>query len=211
MGGIVPRLSFGSAREPETDHSPRKAETDYSQNAGTTCFNASLLSGASATIEISDEATVEHLHMIVRSKLSIRQDSFVKVLAGCQLLEPQTATIKELKNFFGDWTDAVPVDLTIVVAELKVKRHIYQEQGHSDVYVHIASEEAFLDPSKTLTQQEHALRGDGSTFLAPRIRHLERLQRSPVRGMPVETQPPAYVRGQDGEFAQLLDMEALAQ
>eukprot|EP00971_Amphidinium_carterae_P068511 1356511-Amphidinium_carterae.1 len=99
--------------------------------------------------------------MTVRSKLPIEEGSFVKLFVGRQLLAPPAATIKDLKKLFGDWTEGAPVDLTVLVAGLKVRRHTYSIKGN--IYYHVASDDVLLDPDLQLSKQVHALTEGGST------------------------------------------------
>eukprot|EP00971_Amphidinium_carterae_P185984 3691945-Amphidinium_carterae.1 len=107
----------------------RLCEAGFAAPSSTTRFNVSLLSGSSASIECSDAATVAQLQRTVRKQLSIGDESYIRLVAGSQLLEPAKATLRDLKGLFGDWTEGKPVELTVVVAELKVKRHVYKERG----------------------------------------------------------------------------------
>mmetsp|Transcript_28547 Transcript_28547/g.66154 ORF Transcript_28547/g.66154 Transcript_28547/m.66154 type:complete len:263 (-) Transcript_28547:43-831(-) len=122
-------------------------------------FAACTMSGQSATVECTGETTVAELTKILQEKLSISDTSYMRILAGSQLLAPQEAQLNALAAEAGNWPSNAPVDLNVIVGEMKVKRHVYQMRGGAPPYrgFHLtASDEILLWPGQALQEQLEA-------------------------------------------------------
>eukprot|EP00971_Amphidinium_carterae_P250012 4962984-Amphidinium_carterae.1 len=130
--------------------------------------------------------------MTVRSKLPIKETDCLKLLVGHQRLEPPTATIKRLKELYGDWPECAPVDLTVVVvARLKVRRHIYV--FHGDYCEHLTSDEVLLDPFQTLHQQGSSIANFHLTIDNPGVSEAHYFSGP----MPAMMEPPNTLRDRE--------------
>lgn len=119
-------------------------------------FNASALSGQSASIHAPASSSVSELKMQLREALGISSTVVLWLTVQADMLAPDGASLMDLACL-KDLAPGSIVELTVVTGQppLKVKRYAYREEwnGQKSIYMLGLVDEIELDPCASLFDQ----------------------------------------------------------